>query len=63
MFDQHFMTIQLGSLVGGQPDDLVFGLSEDKANLDVGGRHLDIQGIQCGRDQDDVEEHELDFFG
>jgi hypothetical protein len=30
----------LGSLVGGQPDDLDFGLSEDMEALDVGGRHL-----------------------
>ena len=30
----------LGSLVGGQPDDLAFGLSEDMEALDVGGRHL-----------------------
>ena len=30
----------LGSLVGGQPNDLDFGSSEDMEALDVGGRHL-----------------------
>lgn len=30
----------LGSLVGGQHDDLEFGLNEDMEALDVEGRHL-----------------------
>ena len=38
----------LGSLVDGQPDDLGFGISEVMKALDVGGRHLGSQGIQCG---------------
>ena len=49
----------LGSLVGGQPDDLDFGLSEAMEALDVGGRHLGSQGIQCGLYEDDEE---LDEF-
>ena len=35
----------LGSLVGGQPDDLDFGSSEDMEAFDVGGRHLSSHGI------------------
>ena len=31
--------------MGGQLDDLHFGLSEDMESLDVGGRHLGSQGI------------------
>ena len=31
---------RLSSLVGGQPDDLDFGLSKAMEALDVGGRHL-----------------------
>ena len=38
----------IGSLVGGQPNDLDFGLSEDMETLDVGGRHLSSQDIQHG---------------
>ena len=45
--------IWLGSLVGGQPNDLDFGLSEATEALDVGGRHLGCQGIQCGFHEDD----------
>ena len=37
----------LGSPVGGQLDDLDFGLSEAMEALDVGGRHLGSQSIQC----------------
>ena len=35
----------LGTLVGGQPDDLDVGLSDDIEALDVGGRHLGNHGI------------------
>ena len=62
---QNFRNIEnwLGSLVGGQPDDLDFGLSEDMEALHVGGRHLENHAIQCGLYEVDVEEHELDDFG
>ena len=53
----------LGGLVGGQPDDLCFGLSEDMEALHVGGRHLANRAIQCGLYEVDVEECELDDFG
>ena len=53
----------LGSMVGGQLDDLDFGLSEDMKALDVGGRHLGSQVIQCGLDEDDEEKYDLDGFG
>ena len=44
----------LGSfLVGGQPDDLDFEVSEDMEGLDEGGRHL-------GDDEDDEEACEFD---
>ena len=43
----------LGSLVGGQLDDLDFGLSEALKTLDVGRRHLGSQGIQCGLYEED----------
>ena len=49
----------LGSPVGGQLDDLDFGLSEDMEALDVGGRHLGTQGIRCGLYEDDEEEYKL----
>jgi hypothetical protein len=51
----------LGSMVGGQLDNLDFGLSEDMKTLDGGG-HLDSQGIQCGLFQDDEEEYEIYDF-
>jgi hypothetical protein len=38
----------LGSMVGGQLDDLDFGLNEDMEALNVGGRHLGSQDIQHG---------------
>jgi len=38
----------LGSLVGGQPDDLKIRLSEAMETLYVGGRHMDNLGIQYG---------------
>jgi hypothetical protein len=50
----------LGSPVGGQLDDLDFGLSEDMEALDVGGRHLGTQGIRCGVYEDDEGEYKLD---
>ena len=40
-----------GSLVGGQHDDMEWSYEA----LDVGGRHLDNQGIQCGLYEDDEE--------
>ena len=52
----------LGSLVGGQLDDLDFGLCEDMEALDVGGRHLGSQDIQCGLYEDDEEDYELNEF-
>ena len=52
----------LGSMVGGPPDNLDFRLSEDMEALDVGGRHLGNQGIQCGLYGDDEEQYKLDFF-
>ena len=52
----------LGGRGGGQPDDLVFGLSKDMATLDVGKRHLDNKGIKYGRYQDDEEKYKLDVF-
>ena len=55
--------IWLGFLVGGQLDDLDFGLSEAKEALDVGGRHLGSHGIQCGLYEDDEEEPNLMIFG
>ena len=36
------------TFVGGQLDDLEFGLNEDMEALDVGGRHLGCHGIQHG---------------
>jgi hypothetical protein len=54
--------IRLGSMVGGPPDYLDFWLSEDMEALDVGGRHLGSQGIQCGLYEDDEEEYKLEFF-
>ena len=53
---------QLGSMMGGQLDDLGFGLSEDMEALDLGGRHLGNQGIQHELYEDDEEEYELDGF-
>ena len=35
-------------VVGGQLDDLDFGLNEDMEALNVGGRHLGSQDIQHG---------------
>ena len=52
----------IGSVVGGQPNILDFGLSEDVEALDLGGRHLGSQGNQRGLYEDDEEEHELDDF-
>ena len=52
----------IGSLEGGQPNNLDFGLSEDMQALDLGGRHLGSQGIQLGLFEDDKEEYELDDF-
>ena len=52
----------LGSLVGGQHDNLNFGLSEDMEALAVGGRHLGNQGVQRGLYEDDEEEYEHDDF-
>ena len=57
--DEHW----LGSLVGGQVDDLDFGLSEAMEALDVGGRHLGSHGFQCGLYEDDEEESNLMIFG
>ena len=37
-----------GTVVGGQPYDVDFGLSEDMKALDVRGRHLGSQGIEHG---------------
>ena len=37
-----------------------WGLSEDMEALDVWGRHLGSQGIQCGLYEGDEEEYELD---
>ena len=51
----------LSSLVGGQPNELDFGLSE-RYGLDVGRRHLGSQGIQQGLYEDEEEEYELDDF-
>jgi hypothetical protein len=57
------MTVKLVKFrVGGQLDDLNFGLSEDVKALDVGGRHLSSHGIQHGLYQDDDEEYGLDDF-
>jgi len=50
----------LGSLVGGQPYDLDFGLSEDMEALDVRGKHLGSQGIDRGLYGDDEEEYKFD---
>ncbi len=41
-------------LVGGQPDDLDFEVSEDMEGLDEGGRHL-------GDDEDDEEEEKENY--
>ena len=48
--------------MGGQPNNIDFGLSEDIEALDLGGRCLGSQGIQCGLYEDDEGEHELDDF-
>ena len=53
----------LGFMVGGQLDDLDFGLSQPTKTLDVGERHLGNQGIQCGLYEDDEEESNLMIFG
>ena len=53
----------LGSLVGGQLDDLDFGVSEDMEALNVGGGHLGSRGIQRGLYEDDEEEYVLAGFG
>jgi hypothetical protein len=50
----------LRSLVGGQLNDLDFGLSEAMETLDVGERHLGSHGIKCGLYED--YEEELDEF-
>jgi hypothetical protein len=50
------------SLVGAQLDDLDCGLSEGMEALDVGGRHLGSQCIQCGLYEGDIEEYKLDDF-
>ena len=50
-------------MLSGQPNDLDFGLSETMEALDVGGRHLGSQGIQCGFYEDDEEEYKLDDHG
>ena len=52
----------IGSMVGGQPNNLDFGLSEAIEASDLGGRHLDIQGIQHGLYEVGEEKHELDDF-
>ena len=49
-----------GSLVGGQLDDLHFGLSEGMEALDVGWRHVGSWGIQRRLYEDDEEEYEFD---
>ena len=49
--------------MGGQPDDLGFGLSEGMEVLDVGGRHLDSHVISCGFYEHDEEESNLMIFG
>ena len=50
----------LGTLVGGQLDDLDFELNMEA--LDVGGRHLGNQGIQHGLHEDDEEEYKFEDF-
>ena len=52
----------LGTLVGGQSDDLEFELSEGMNSLDVGGRHLGNENIQHGLYEDDEEEYKVDDF-
>ena len=47
---------------GGQLDDLDFGLGKDIEALDVGGRHLGSQGIQCRVYEDEEEEYKLEDF-
>ena len=49
-------------MVGGQPNNLDFGLSEDIEALDVVWRHLGSQGIQRGLYEDDDEDYGLDDF-
>lgn len=46
--------------MGGQPDDLDFGLSEA---LDIGESNLGNHGIQQGLYEDDDEEYNLMVFG
>jgi hypothetical protein len=60
---QHFGNDEnwLVFLVGGQPYDFGFGLSEDMEVFNVGGRHLGIHGIQHGI-YEDAEEYKLDDF-
>ena len=53
----------LGSLMGGQLDDLDFGLSEAIENLNLGGMHLGSHGIHCGLYKDDDEESKLMILG
>ena len=48
--------------MGGQLDDIDFGLSENTEALDVGGRHLGNHGIHYGLYEDDEEEHDFDDF-
>ena len=50
-------------MVGGQLDNLDFGLSITMEALNVGGRHLGNQGIQCGLYEDDEGESNLLIFG
>ena len=54
----------LGSLLGGQPYDLDFGLSNDMEALDVRGRHLGSHDIERGFYEDDDERNiNLMIFG
>ena len=48
--------------MGGQLDNLDFGLREDMKVLDVGGKHLGNHDIQRGLHEDDEEEYKLDDF-
>ena len=42
---------------------VILGLSEAMEALDVGGRHLGRQFVQCGLYEDDEEESKLMIFG
>ena len=49
--------------MGNELDNLDFGLSEVMEALNVGGRHLGSQAIQCELYEDDEEESNLMIFG